>query len=80
MDRLTSGRDHEIKCTPLTSEIDESTDPKHQQTDRKRGLLRWEVDVADQSVGMDERNFTYKSRLEFDEGMTVSGLPALASV
>jgi hypothetical protein len=71
-DRLPMGRDIEVKCTLVESQIEESADTNHRTGDRKTGILRWDVEVAPGAVGHAARSFEYKYKLEFDKGMMIS--------
>ena len=64
-------RDVAIKV--LTEEL--STDPAYLQAERKKGILRWEIEVPGQAVGPEALSLEYQLRLEYDKQMTIAGLP-----
>lgn len=66
---------NEIKVTLVSSDEDLSTDPSYRQTDHKKGMLRWEVDVPARSAGIEAMSMDYAVRLEYDRQMTVTGTP-----
>jgi hypothetical protein len=78
MDRLPQGRGSELKVT-LTSDDDAlSKDSEYRRTERKQGLLRWDVDAPGEAVGPKALKLTYQFRLEYDRQMTIVGLPGAA--
>ncbi len=79
LDRLPTGKEQEIRCSLISSEVPESTDATHAQTDRKKGIVRWDIEVPARTTGLEARGVTYKFKLEHDKGMTVTGIPAVAS-
>lgn len=78
LDRLPTGKDWEIKTTLVSSDVKESSDANFLKSDRKKGLVRWDVEVPPRSTGVEAFGFDYKMRLEFDKGMTVVGAPVVA--
>jgi hypothetical protein len=76
IDRLPSARASEVKVTPLSSSAgEEDSDPTYQTTERKKGMLRWSVEVPPQTVGAHAKAFDYKFRVEYDKGMMITGMP-----
>jgi len=75
MDRLPNSPGHDIKIT-LVDFPDLSNDPEYLKTDRKRGLLRWDVEAESGRIGSEAKFIDFKYTLEFDKGMTVSGMLA----
>lgn len=78
-DRIPTGRDGELKLTLLTNEDDLSQDDTYRKTERKRGLLRWDVEAPARAVAMEAKTIEYKFKLEYDKGMTITGVPLAMS-
>ncbi|MGE0479259.1 MAG: mucoidy inhibitor MuiA family protein [Phycisphaerae bacterium] len=74
-DRIPTGRDGELKLTLLTGEEDLSQDDTYRKTERRRGLLRWDVEAPARAVAMEAKTIEYKFKLEYDKGMTITGVP-----
>ena len=49
-----------------------SKDRDYQQADRKKGLLRWDVQVPAQKNGSDAFALSYKMHLEHDRNLAIS--------
>ena len=75
-DRLPTSKDDGIKVTLGTMTKDISNDVTYQQTDRKKGLLRWDVEVPPQSMGTKAVIVDYQYKLEYDKQMTIAGMVA----
>ncbi len=75
LDRLPMAKDGEVKMT-LASETESklSENPAYRQQDRKKGLLRWDVEAPAKKAGPDAFAIEYSFRLEYDKEMTISGL------
>ncbi len=78
LDRLPMGKEQEVKCSLVSSELPETADASHAQTERKAGILRWDVDVPARATDLTAKAFTYELKLEYDKAMTVTGLTAVA--
>jgi len=76
MDRLPVGKESEVKFTLLSSSIEETKEPLYQQVQRKKGILRWEIEVAPQATGMNAQTLDYTFQVEYDKGMMIAGLPS----
>lgn len=74
-DRLPSAKEADVKLTLVSPGQELSADPTYQQTDRKKGILRWDVEVPAQSFGTGAFALDYQFRLEYDRQMSVSGMP-----
>jgi hypothetical protein len=79
MDRVPTGRESDFKLTlgSSTSELYEGA--TGQSSERKNGILRWDVDVPAGSVGPSAKAFDYRFKLEYDKGMSIAGLPVSTS-
>lgn len=76
LDRLPFGSESELKVTMLSSSVEVSDEKSYQQTDRRRGVLRWEVETPPQAIGTSAHTLQYKFKVEYDKGMTLVGIPA----
>ena len=80
MDRLPTAKDtvkdSDIRVTLDTAAAEVSKDPDYLRTDRKKGLLRWDVKVPGQAVGEKAFGLEYKFKVEYDKAMSISGMPA----
>jgi uncharacterized protein (TIGR02231 family) len=74
LDRLPQAKNGEVKMTLASTGVDLSADPSYQQTERKNGILRWEVEVPGKSVAPDAWSLEYAFTLEYDRKMTISGM------
>jgi hypothetical protein len=75
-DRLPKAERADIKLTlaePLPSPL--STDAEYEHTEKKQGILRWEIDVPAGAKGLEAKALEYSFRLEYDRQMTITGLP-----
>jgi uncharacterized protein (TIGR02231 family) len=75
MDRLPTARESEVKLTLTSSGVDLSKDESYQQSERKKGLLRWEVDVPAQAIGPKAFTLDYQLQMEYDKQLEITGLP-----
>jgi hypothetical protein len=75
LDRLPTATESEIKLTLIEPGKPLSSDTHFQQVDRKKGLLRWDVEVPAQSVGPKAFSLEYQLRLEYDKQLAITGLP-----
>ena len=79
LDRVPTARETEIRVTlePNAARSPAlSKDSGYEQTDRKRGILRWDVEVPADAVGPKAYSMEYAFKLEYDRQMDISGLPA----
>ena len=49
-----------------------SSDKEYQSTDRKKGILRWDVSVPAQKNGSEAFALEYKLKLEHDRNLAIS--------
>jgi hypothetical protein len=52
-----------------------SDDERYQQSERKKGILRWEVKVPAQAIGPKAYTAEYKLQMEYDKQLSITGLP-----
>jgi len=75
LDRLPRGKESEVNVNLASTSVDLSDDSEYQRLDRKKGILRWDVDVPANASLADARTVEYKFRVEYDKGTSISGLP-----
>lgn len=62
-----------------TGEHELSDDSRYRQSERKKGILRWEVEAPAQAIGPQAFGLEYKFRLEFDKQMSIAGMPVASA-
>jgi hypothetical protein len=73
MDRLPTAKDSEVKVTLVDEDKSNlSKDKDYQLFDRKKGILRWDVQVPAQKNGSDAFSFTYKMNMAYDKNLGIS--------
>jgi len=76
MDRLPTAKESEIDVTLTSTGKELSSDPAYLQTQRKKGILRWDVEVPPQAIGPKAFTLDYEFVLEYDKQMSIAGMPA----
>ena len=54
-----------------------STDQEYLQVERKKGILRWDVEVPAQKRGTEAFSLTYKMNMEYDKNLVISAASVL---
>lgn len=80
LDRLPTAKESEVKLTLVSAGADLSSDDTYQQTERKKGILRWDVKVPAQATGLKAFRNEYKLQMEYDKQLAIANLPAPANV
>lgn len=75
LDRLPTVGENDIKVTLVKSDEEVSKDESYQMTDRKDGILRWDVEVPAQAVGPTKKVLTYTMQIEYDKQLSIEGMP-----
>lgn len=75
VDRLPSTDQSQIRVTLTAPGPDLSNDMTYQTSQKKKGILRWEVDVPAQAIGPTAFALEYQFQVEYDKQLTVAGLP-----
>jgi len=75
MDRLPTGKDTEVRVTPGTMTQELSKDPTYVQQQRKKGILRWDIEVPAQATGPKAMTLDFQYKVEYDRQMSIAGLP-----
>jgi hypothetical protein len=79
LDRLPVAKDNEVRVELVSAgEVKLSEDSRYLQTERKKGILRWEVEAPAQAIGPQAFGLEYKLRLEYDKQMHIAGMPMAA--
>jgi hypothetical protein len=76
LDRLPTAKESEVKLTLVSAGSDLSGDDNYEQTERKKGILRWDVKVPAQATGLKAFRNEYKLQMEYDKQLAIAGLPA----
>jgi len=73
MDRLPVGKESDVRIVfDDADNVKISSDKEYQLTERKKGLLRWDVEVPPQKTGVDAVAVSYKLHLEYDKNLAIS--------
>ncbi|QEG32856.1 mucoidy inhibitor MuiA family protein [Bythopirellula goksoeyrii] len=75
LDRLPTVGENDIKVTLVKSDEAISTNETYLMTDRKEGILRWDLEVPAQAVGPKEKVLTYTMKIEYDKQLSIVGMP-----
>lgn len=75
IDRIPTTVADDIKITLVDSGPALAEYPE-QAADRKRGLLRWDLEVPAKSVGAAHKTLRYTLRIEYDRELSIEGMPA----
>ncbi len=75
LDRLPTVSENDIKVTLVKSDEKVSDDSMYQLTDRKDGILRWDIEVPAEAVGPKKKVLRYTMQVEYDKQLTIVGMP-----
>lgn len=75
-ERMPQAKDGDVKLTLVKPGADLSADPAYLQTERKKGLLRWDIEVPARTIGVEALGIEYQFRMEYDKQLSIAGLPA----
>lgn len=75
LDRLPNTRESEVKVTLTDPGRELSDEPTYQKTLRKKGILRWDVEVPPLAIGLKAEAIEYAFQLEYDRQMSIAALP-----
>jgi len=76
LDRMPTAKETEVKLSLVEPGQELSADPRYQQQERKKGLLRWDVKVPAQAIGTKMFTLDYQMQMEYDKQLSIAGLPA----
>ncbi len=74
LERLPTAGQNDIKVTLLKSDDKLSVDDTYQLTDRKTGILRWDIEVPAQAVGPKRKVLRYTMQIEYDKQLSIVGM------
>ena len=72
---MTTTNDKKIKVTLVKSDQPVSDDSTYLMTNRKNGILRWDVEVPAQAVGPKRKILRYTMQIEYDKHLSIVGMP-----
>jgi len=72
-DRLPQAKDGQVRITPLTIPAT-STDTDYVSTQRKAGILRWDVSIPGDTRGPNAHSLEFSFKLEYDKQMNLTGI------
>ena len=74
-DRMPQTKGNEIKVTLVSKSEPLSDDSEYQNTQRKKGILRWDLNVPANATGTRAAMVEYTIELEYEKSATLSALP-----
>lgn len=74
VDRLPKSSDKQIKVTMVAGDASLSRDDEYLRTQRKDGILRWDIAAPPRSSGASATTVEYTFRLEYDKQMSLVGM------
>lgn len=77
LDRKPVSNGSEVRSTLASSTPKPSEDPVYLQTDFKKGILRWDVQVPPQAFATSAVTVEFQLRLEYDKQMSITGMALL---
>ena len=75
LDRIPTAKPLQAKIELVSPGPELSDDADYQRSDRKKGILRWDVQVPQQATGTQAFTLEYQFDLEYDKKMTITALP-----
>jgi len=75
MDRLPTAKETEVKLALVSPGQPLSKDPRFEQQERKKGMLRWDVNVPAQAIGTSAFTLDYQMQMEYDKQLSIASLP-----
>jgi len=73
-DRMPYSRDGSVQVKLLEAEPKISQDEEYQETELKKGLLRWDLEIPAQAINENAVVVTYRFRMAHDKQMDITGL------
>lgn len=73
VDRMPKTAGADIKITLVKSDKPVSDDELYQRTDRKQGLLRWDLESPAASIGAKRTELSYTMQIEYDRQLSIAG-------
>lgn len=77
-DRIPTATGHngEINVTLVSPGQPLADDPEYLKDERKKGILRWIVEVPGDAIGAEAFSFKYTFKMEYDKQMKIAGAPS----
>jgi hypothetical protein len=75
MDRMPTAKETEVKLALVAPGQPLSKDPRFEQQERKKGMLRWDVTVPAQAIGTSAFTLDYQMQMEYDKQLSIASLP-----
>jgi len=79
LDRLPQAAERDVKLTLIKTDVPLSEDPEFLRTQRKLGILRWDLSAGAAANGAQGRKLTYQFQLEYDKQMIITGMPVASA-
>lgn len=76
IDRIPTTNDPNVKITQVSATVDLSKDESYTPTDRKAGMLRWDLQVPAGTLGNKAVTVGHKYRIEHDRQMSIGPVTA----
>lgn len=76
LDRMPTSVSSEARLTLVSTGKPLSDNADYQQTERKKGLLRWDVEVPADAQGLTSFKLEYGLKIEHDKQLMIANLPA----
>lgn len=73
IDRIPTAKESEVKVSLVSPETDLSQDAEYLASQRKKGILRWDVEVPASTFGSKAKSVKYAFRMEFDKNLRIGG-------
>lgn len=73
LDRMPKPDGNQIKPTLVSSSIDPSKDAEYLRTQKKQGILRFDVEVPKNATNGEAKTIDYRMTIEHDKQMTIAG-------
>lgn len=72
-DRIPTADDEQVKVSLVSTSRPISDDPQYLETQRDKGILRWDLESPDGESAAAQTIVEYTLRLEYDKNMTLAG-------
>jgi hypothetical protein len=74
LDRKPMSNGSDVRSTLVKATPEISNDSVYTQTDNKKGILRWDVEVPAESIATAAAGVEFQLRLEYDRQMSITGI------
>lgn len=73
LDRIPSAKESEVRISLVSPESELSRDAEYLASQRKKGILRWDVVAPAAAFGSKAKSVHYAFRMEFDKNLRIGG-------